>query len=462
MKGKNILYIMHAWVDNNNLSKTSIGGTTLHVMDLINSLKFDNNCFVLTVSSGFYHVYSYIENKVTDYNLGIATEDYMFSKYNDEYKNMLSSLIDKLKIDLVHVHHLFGHYYDCVDVLKEKKVKTIVTIHDYFMICPQVNLLYKSISYCSDRTCSKCNRCIKRRDIDFEHRKLKVGELLEYAQKVIVPNNSVSMEFKKVYPSIKYNLIEHGIDLEDSNNYVKKKNKKLNVAFVGVMNYIKGSEVCKKIITNTNNSNIKFHFFGVSADKFFITNKKNYIYHGEYSRKDIIKKLRKNNIDIVCLLTVCPETFCYTMSEVLVCKIPIIGFDIGAIGDRIKKYDCGWVIPTKNMANGVISKLKYLDENRDEIEDKVNNILKLNIVKVSDMVNNTNKLYLELLPQKTIKKQDKYDSIIKETFEKSYKINISKSVIILKKIYRSIKSKIPYFIKRPIYLVVRKIMKRGN
>ncbi len=463
MKGKNILYIVHAWIDNNNPGKTSLGGTTMHVMDLIDSLKFDNNCFVLTVTSGYYHLYSYIGKKVTDYNLGIKTFDYMFSNYNDQYKKMLSEVIEKFAIDIVHIHHLLGHYYDCVDVLKQKNIKTIVTIHDYFMICPQVNLLYKEKDYCGDRTFHKCAECLKGKNIDFRIRKSKIEELLMHAIDIIVPNDSVTFEFKKVYPKIEYKLIEHGIDLKDSHVYYKKNGKKLNVAFVGVMNYIKGAEVCKQIISS-NSKNIDYHFFGVSADKFFLSNKHNYTYHGEYVRNDIVSKLRKYDIDVVCLLTICPETFCYTMSEVLAAKIPIIGFDIGAIGNRIKKYDCGWVIPIEEKSNGVISKLNYLSKNRNEIRDKANNILNLKMVTVEEMVCNTNNLYYKALPNLAKKKNKNYDSIIKHSFKNSYKTNIydNEVIILMKKIYRYAKKKTPYFIKRPIYLVIKKVLKRGN
>ncbi len=463
MKGKNILYIVHAWIDNNNPNKTSLGGTTMHVMDLINSLKFDNNCFVLTIFSGYYHLYSYIDKKVVDYNLGIKTNDYIFSEYNDQYKKMLNDIIEKFSIDIVHIHHLLGHYYDCVEVLNQKKIKTIVTIHDYFMICPQVNLLYKENEYCNDRSFNKCASCLKCKNIDFKLRKEKVGELLSSSISVIVPDDSVANEFRKVFPKIKYQLIEHGIDLKDSCVYHKKNGRNLNVAFVGVMNYIKGAEVCKKIISQ-NNKNINYHFFGVSADKFFLNNKDNFTYYGEYVRNDIIGKLRKNDIDIVCLLTICPETFSYTMSEVLAAKIPIIGFDIGAIGNRIKKYDCGWVVPIVEGSTGVIRKLNYLANNRNEIKNKISNIQNLKMVTVEEMVHNTDILYYNALPEPSKKKVKNYDVIVKRLFKKSYKTNIydNLAILMLRKMYRCLKRKTPYFIKRPIYLVVKKFFKRGN
>ena len=40
-----------------------------------------------------------------------------------------------------------------------------------------------------------------------------------------------------------------------------------------------------------------------------------------------------------------PETYSYTLSESLISEIPEISFDLGAIAERVKKAEVGWILP---------------------------------------------------------------------------------------------------------------------
>lgn len=53
------------------------------------------------------------------------------------------------------------HYFDVIDVCKENNIKTIITLHDFYCICPTINLLYKMEKYCMNiepakKDCASC------------------------------------------------------------------------------------------------------------------------------------------------------------------------------------------------------------------------------------------------------------------------------------------------------------------
>ena len=98
----------------------------------------------------------------------------------------------------------------------------------------------------------------------------------------------------------------------------------------------KGSKILEQLLKKNNDLQTKIHFFGKGFDELKEVSK-NTIDHGPYDRKELPQKLVKNQIDLVCMFSVCPETYSYTLSETFMAKIPVLAYDLGAIADRIKK-----------------------------------------------------------------------------------------------------------------------------
>ena len=54
--------------------------------------------------------------------------------------------------------------------------------------------------------------------------------------------------------------------------------------------------------------------------------------------------MEKNNVDIVFIPSIWPETFSYTTSEAMMMGLPVACFDMGAPAERVKKYEKGLII----------------------------------------------------------------------------------------------------------------------
>ncbi len=459
MKG-NILYIVHQWIDVSNYDSTSIGGTTLHILDIVNKIKDEYNCFVLYHANGFYNLAVYQNGSANFFDLGFSVKSNLFDCYDEDYEKMLLELIDKLKIDFVHIHHLLGHTYNILNVLKSKKIKTVITLHDYFLICPRVNMLYKNQDYCNLTSISCCEKCFDN-EFDFKTRNKIVGDLFNYADTIIVPNKTVEKLYKKIHADFNYKLIEHGSDLVQIKP-VNFNNNKLNVAFVGWLTYLKGSDIAKLVIQNSNPREYSFHLFGLSDDPFFNQNTKNYQYHGEYKRENLAHLLRKNKIDVVCLLTRCPESYCYTLSEVLSAGIPVIGFDIGAIGERIKRLNVGWTISLKSKEIGVLNKLWEIKSKPSMYQKCLKSFSKLQLPTTEQMIDQTLNEYKTLMTSNIIDNEWSLEELNKVSFPIT-QIKIIKKKIKCNNIISILKRRIPYSIKRPVYLVIQKLKnKRGK
>lgn len=85
-----------------------------------------------------------------------------FDPYKDNKDDylMYKEIFNKIKPDVVHIHTLMGLSANLLDVCREEGIKTIFTTHDFFGICPKVNLTYKNTT-CTGRCLENCKDCNK-------------------------------------------------------------------------------------------------------------------------------------------------------------------------------------------------------------------------------------------------------------------------------------------------------------
>ena len=393
---KNLLYVINLFINEIIFDKQNIsGGTALNLLDIVEKKDIKNkfNIFILYIGvDEKYKLNTYINGKEERFNLNIEAHNRYFLEKNAQYREMLEKIITNFNIDIIHIQHLMDHYVDIVDVIEKYKIPTIVSLHDYFLICPNVNLLDEEDKQClnisNGEDCYKCTGS----KLNTEYRVNIVKRLLQQAERIVIPNETVGEKFSKLFGDLKYTVIEHGI--KPFKKIIKtKKDDNFNIAFVGVLIKIKGKNKMKYLINNINNKNIKFHLFGVTDEEELMKNADNYTYHGTYNKSDIEMELRKNKIDLVCILSICHETFSYVLSESINAKIPVMAFDVGAVGNRIKKMNCGIVVDLDISGEQLKNKIIEISNYSDEYVNIKNNINNINLETINQMQNKYKELY---------------------------------------------------------------------
>ena len=293
------------------------------------------------------------------------------------------------------------------DVIKEYNLYSIVSVHDYYCICPNINMMYNLEENCFYSKNKNCLECLNKR-LGFANDMLSSWreewkKLLEVADLVVTPTESVKKHVLEFYPSIKkIKVIEHGVDIPKS-DYVPSMNGKFNIAFLGVMAKHKGSDVLLELI-NKRMPNVKIHLFGDSDIKALKQNKRNYVYHGKYKRSELPGMLKRNNINLVCAFSTCDETYSYTLTEAFASGIPVIGFDLGAIGERIEKSKCGYVLSHNSSMKEITNKIKEISNGLGYAE-ALENIKKYKVKTIEEMCLEYETLYkVKTKPTKDIKK----------------------------------------------------------
>ena len=380
----NILFLIHDWSN----VHSNVGGTTIHCLDLISRLRNDFNIHVLAPENDVYKLHSYFKDSEICNDVGLYKKNVMSSFYDADYRKMLETIIDGLGITTVHVHHMIGHYFDVVDVCREKHVQSIITLHDFYSLCPTINLLYMNKEYCMEMKNKDCVNCLKDK-MDVQNNIVKNwqvhwGQFLQKFDQVIVPSNSTKEIIENVHTHINCEVIEHGIDLERNTALERNEKDVFNVAFVGVMLPHKGSKVLEYFVKHCKHRNIKFHLFGIAHSDLLKKNHSNYEYHGVYKRNELPRLLKENKIHLVCNLSIWPETYSYTLTETIACGVPVLSYNIGAVGERILKNGFGWILENKDM-NYALKKISEISKNLDEYNMRIRNINSYSIKSTSEM-----------------------------------------------------------------------------
>ena len=117
---------------------------------------------------------------------------------------------------------------------------------------------------------------------------------------------------------------------------------------------------------------IELHLLGTSTEGLAGPN---VINHGPYQRESFSRKVAEINPHLGGVFSICHETFCHTLTELWSCGVPVIGFDLGAVGERMRETGAGW-LASNATAESVLQVIDQLRRNPELQEQAKNCVLK--------------------------------------------------------------------------------------
>ena len=217
---KNILYVVQS--DFKKGAEDNIGGTQLHVRDLMTGLKDKYNVFVTARNGQYLNLTVYYGDKQKDFEFYIGKRKSIYEFQNKRFENLWRKILSAFHIDLIHVHHVINASFDIFYVAEEYGIPLVFTAHDFYFICPSVKMLDEQDHICigTDQP-ENCRECLHSQlgitdKIDYmKIWREKCAEALTLCQRVIVPDESAAEVMTLYYPFIKEKLsvVEHGYDV---------------------------------------------------------------------------------------------------------------------------------------------------------------------------------------------------------------------------------------------------------
>ena len=363
----------------------NVGGTQFHVKDLMLGQREKANVIVAARDGGFLRVTRYWQETRQVFLFYIGAQPQMDRRSTPQEAKIYQILLDVFQVDTVHIHHTMGLSLDLFQQAKKRNIPLFFTFHDFYYICPSIKLLDARNEGCiGKQTAQKCRECLAARkgiehgDLVLEKWREDRLECLRLCDQLFAPSESakqiVSIHFPEIAEKIK--VIPHGVEqvrLEPGDKQISASGNKMNVAFIGSLSAEKGSRIARQLIEN--NDWIDWHIFGGIEDRELASlQRPNLKIYGWYKREQLPDLLREARIDLVCIFSIWAETFCYTLSEALSSGIPVIVTDIGALGERVRKNQCGWVVDLENTMAQTEGILHNLQNNPNLLEEKKNRV----------------------------------------------------------------------------------------
>lgn len=105
-----------------------------------------------------YSCFELINGKSTYKNYDDLTNDY--SNWMDE---LFVDFLDEVEPDVIHINEFFGFSTSVFDIIKRNKIKLIITIHEYWWLCPHRVMVDYNNEICEGPTdMRKCSFCVSK------------------------------------------------------------------------------------------------------------------------------------------------------------------------------------------------------------------------------------------------------------------------------------------------------------
>ncbi|MBO9427794.1 glycosyltransferase [Labrenzia sp. R4_1] len=273
----------------------------------------------------------------------------------DEVDAIYEEVLSKFSIPLVHFHHIMGLSESVRALPNILGAEYIYSAHDYYPICPRVNFVDDTETYCGEPAIEICNGCLKlngphehltRFETDIEIKDVSEfrkqnSRFMRDASAVICPSEDTEKRYRKYFKKTATIVRYHEETELSAKNYVPAPllPDEINVLVIGAIGVHKGSRAilkCAKYALKVG-KNINFNIVGYTDIDETLQILPNVSVSGRYNEDELFGKISNIPVDIVFIPSCWPETYCYTLSAALKLGRPVLVFNTGAQKERISK-----------------------------------------------------------------------------------------------------------------------------
>lgn len=258
------------------------------------------------------------------------------------YARALQEIIERYHVETILVSSLIGHSLDAL----RQKIPTIVVCHDYYPYCQALYSLNGSpCQQCDKVDLQACksgnpaNRFFNNVEAEEWHwlRQAYLQCLNRPGIQLVAPSPSVADNLCRLIPQLdraRFHIIAHGIDMP-AKPLAPPQHPRPRILLLGGIGPEKGLHLLRAL----------FPALGDKADVYLLgcgeagaefASLRGVHIQPRYSRQELPQLIEAINPDIGLLLSVVPETFSYTLSELFAFGIPVVATRLGSFADRIE------------------------------------------------------------------------------------------------------------------------------
>jgi len=256
-------------------------------------------------------------------------------------------------VDRVHVHHWIGLEIEIRAIVDALGVPFDFTVHDYYSICPRINLMQTPESgYCGEPDAAGCNACLAADErpglTDITTWRLDHGWLLGKAERVICPSEDVRRRLARYAPGARFLVVPHEPVEAGTWRVVPRRptaGEPLRIGLLGVVAKHKGLDLLAAAAAFLDPGVVEFVVIGFCEPPLPIRLQGLVRETGRYQEVDLPRLIAAAGVHALWFPAVCPETYSYTLSAAIAAELPIVAPVLGAFAERLAGRPLTWIVP---------------------------------------------------------------------------------------------------------------------
>ncbi len=299
---------------------------------------------------------------------------------SDEYDQVVSEWLYQYAIELLHIRHIAWHSLNLAGVARAHNIPVACSLHDYYTVCPSLNLLDDENRFCAGRCTRGSGDCSSALWPDSPMPRLKngfverwrqmMGAFLSQCDAYITTSDSAARIVEDAFPQLdegKVEVIPHGRNFPRFTARAQwpQAGEKVRILVPGNIGISKGSEVIRAVAKS--DPRFEFHFLGATGGILRDIG----VHHGTYRREQFDAKVKDIAPAFGLVFSIWAETYCHTLTEMWASGIPVLGMNLGAVGDRIGKSGGGWLIDHRATPQAIIQRFEEILADRADYEQRL-------------------------------------------------------------------------------------------
>jgi len=307
-----------------------------------------------------------------------------------QYRQILAEIIRDFDVKVLLISSLIGHALDALDTV----LPTLVCAHDYFPFCPALVIRFDGVcTQCDISRLASCfstnplNRFFKDTDErDWQAVRHRYIVLMQRPGiRLAAPSASVIDHLRMLVPELAHlpaSVVENGMDLPPPPRF--EPGGRLTLVVLGSLAPHKGADLLFEALEALT-AYADLHLIGCGEEGSRFHGLSGVTCVPAYRHTELPELLGRIQPHAGLLLSIVPETFSYTLSELWAFGIPPIATRLGAFADRIQQGRNGWLIDPTPTA--LLETLRTLDADRHALAHVRSVISQMHVTTRRDMVN---------------------------------------------------------------------------
>ena len=393
------------------------GGVRHTTNDLAKHLSDKHKVFILYCNISYWTLCEQVSDKIKKLKIFLFDSDwFVMNRIDRQRQKAFDNITNTICPSLVHIRHFIGIEPEIIFKLKKYHLPVVVSIHDFYVLCPTIQLIDSNGIHCGGKCSNKKRKCnlskkwfgnvvdVVKNNRVYEHRDRFYSQLQKADALVTTSNSSQKVLLKNKFEFKQIHIIEHGRNLKRMRlARIPEIDEKIRIVSFGALGAGKGYKLLKNLVERnyySSENKFEFHFLGTGLGTSKSICKLGAVTHGKYSRDDLPVRINKIKPALCLILSTWPETYCHTLTEAWSMGLPVVASDIGALGERIRKHGGGWLVDYRNPAQ-CWAKLLEIAGDCQELLKKRQEAEHIIIKSEEDMANDYIELYQNLIPKIT-------------------------------------------------------------